>query len=124
MCGRVRGASYVMKVALTISKLVSKYKIPFIFKSSYKKANRSRPDSFTSIGDEKGLGILKKVSEKFNIPVLPDVHSPEEAILAAKYVDVLQIPAFLAWQTELLVASAETGKWVNIKKVNSCLLNL
>lgn len=90
--------------------------IPYIFKGSYKKANRSRLDSFTGIGDEKALTILKEVGDHFKIPVTTDVHTSEEAEMAAEYVDVLQIPAFLCRQTELLVAAAKTGKPVNIKK--------
>ena len=91
-------------------------KIPFIFKGSYRKANRSRLDSFTGIGDKEALIILKKVREKFKIPTLTDIHSSEEATIASQYVDVLQIPAFLCRQTDLLVAAAKTRKVVNIKK--------
>jgi 2-dehydro-3-deoxyphosphooctonate aldolase (KDO 8-P synthase) len=90
--------------------------IPFIFKGSYRKANRSRLDSFTGIGDEKALAILGEVREKFNVPVVTDIHESDEAAMAAEYVDVLQIPAFLFRQTNLLVAAAKTGKVVNIKK--------
>ena len=90
--------------------------IPFIFKGSYRKANRSRLDSFTGIGDIEALNILKKVGERFNIPTVTDIHTAEEAAIAAQYVDVLQIPAFLCRQTDLLVAAAKTGKVVNIKK--------
>ncbi len=90
--------------------------IPFLFKGSYRKANRSRLDSFTGIGDEKALKILRKVGETFNIPTVTDIHETTEAAMAAEYVDVLQIPAFLCRQTDLLVAAAETGKIVNIKK--------
>lgn len=103
--------------ALTIKELCEKYSIPFIFKSSYRKANRSRYDSFTGIGDEAGLAILQSIREDYKIPILTDIHAPEEASMAAKYqVDVLQIPAFLCRQTELLEAAAKTGKYVNIKK--------
>ena len=91
-------------------------KIPFIFKGSFKKANRSRIDSFTGIGDNKALEILKKVGEKLNIPTITDIHEIKDAELAAKYVDVLQIPAFLVRQTDLLVAAAKTGKHVSLKK--------
>jgi 2-dehydro-3-deoxyphosphooctonate aldolase (KDO 8-P synthase) len=103
-------------VAEHMLKLTSHLRIPYIFKASYRKANRSRKDSFTGIGDVKALEILAKVKAHFNIPVLTDIHAPEEAELAAAFVDVLQIPAFLARQTDLLVAAASTGKYVNIKK--------
>ncbi len=99
-----------------ILEITEKLRIPFIFKGSYKKANRSRIDSFTGIGDKKALNILKKVKDRFNIPVLTDIHTPDEAAMAADYVDVLQIPAFLSRQTDILVAAAKTGKVVNIKK--------
>ncbi len=104
------------EIAETLLEITQKLKIPFVFKASYKKANRSRLDSFTGIGNEEALSILKEVSEKFNIPVVTDIHTEEEAVLAAQYVDMLQIPAFLCRQTELLVAAAKTGKAVNIKK--------
>lgn len=103
-------------IAEKIHALSEKYKLPFVFKASYRKANRSRIDSFTGIGDEKALGILKEIAEQFSIPVITDVHSEEEARLAAQYVDVLQIPAFLCRQTDLLVACAQTGKSISIKK--------
>jgi len=103
-------------IAEKIVAITDKLKIPFIFKGSYKKANRSRLDSFTGIGDEKALKILRKVSETYGIPVVTDVHTKEEAVVAAEYVDVLQIPAFLCRQTELLIAAGKTGKVVNIKK--------
>ncbi|MFZ0282760.1 MAG: 3-deoxy-8-phosphooctulonate synthase, partial [Bacteroidales bacterium] len=90
--------------------------IPYIFKASYRKANRSRADSFSGIGDMKALRILSEVRKKFSVPVITDIHNPDEAGMAAEYVDVLQIPAFLCRQTDLLVAAAKTGKWVNIKK--------
>jgi 2-dehydro-3-deoxyphosphooctonate aldolase (KDO 8-P synthase) len=96
--------------------LSEKYNIPLIFKSSYRKANRSRGDSFTGIGDNKALGILAKVRQKYSVPIITDIHNPEEAVIAAGYVDVLQIPAFLCRQTDLLVAASKTGKWINIKK--------
>lgn len=103
-------------IAETIYALSEKYKLPFVFKASYRKANRSRIDSFTGIGDEKALNILKEIGEQFSIPVITDVHSAEEARVAARYVDVLQIPAFLCRQTDLLVACAQTGKSISIKK--------
>jgi 2-dehydro-3-deoxyphosphooctonate aldolase (KDO 8-P synthase) len=104
------------EIAGVIKTLTDKLGIPYIFKASYKKANRSRQDSFTGIGDEFALSILQKIGAQFNVPVITDVHTNEEAHLAAKYVDVLQIPAFLCRQTDLLIAAAETGKPVNIKK--------
>lgn len=103
-------------IAESISAICEKLSIPFIFKASYKKANRSRLDSFTGIGDDKALNILREISNKFGIPVLTDVHSSEEVSLAAQFVDILQIPAFLCRQTDLLIAAAKTGKIVNIKK--------
>ena len=105
-----------MEIAEKILNICNRLEIPFIFKGSYRKANRSRMDSFTGIGDKEALSILKKVGEKFNIPTLTDIHSEEEASIAAQYVDVLQIPAFLCRQTDLLVAAAKTGKVINIKK--------
>jgi len=112
----IESEEMVMQVAERVKILSEKFQIPYIFKSSYKKANRSRIDSFTGIGDEKALKILKKVRENFEIPVLTDIHESHEAAMAADYVDVLQIPAFLCRQTDLLVAAAKTGKVVNIKK--------
>ncbi len=103
-------------IAEQIVKLTDKYKIPFIFKASFKKANRTRKDSFTGIGDEKALKILADISKKFDIPVVTDIHTIDDAKRAAQYVDVLQIPAFLCRQTDLLVAAAQTGRYVNIKK--------
>ncbi len=105
-----------MQIASELKRIKDKLGIPFIFKASYKKANRSRLDSFTGIGDEKGLEVLGRIRSELKVPVLTDVHTAEEAQMAAKYVDVLQIPAFLCRQTELLVAAAKTGKVVNIKK--------
>lgn len=99
-----------------IQKVTNKLEIPFIFKGSFRKANRSRLDSFTGIGDEKALEILKKVGQHFNVPTVTDIHETNDAALAAKYVDVLQIPAFLVRQTNLVVAAAKTGKVVNLKK--------
>lgn len=112
----VEGRDMVMHIAEHIKGLSEKYKLPFIFKASYRKANRSRIDSFTGIGDEKALKILKEVGQQFSLPVITDVHSPEEAVKAAEYVDVLQVPAFLCRQTDLLVACARTGCTVSIKK--------
>ena len=109
--------SLTRSIAAEIISLSDKYSIPFIFKASYRKANRSKADSFTGIGDRKGLEVLQRIREDFKIPILTDIHNPEEAALAASYsVDVLQIPAFLCRQTDLLEAAAETGKYVNIKK--------
>jgi len=105
-----------MEIAEKILNICNRLEIPFIFKGSYRKANRSRMDSFTGIGDEEALSILNKIGEKFNIPTVTDIHSAEEANIVAQYVDVLQIPAFLCRQTDLLVAAAKTGKIVNIKK--------
>ena len=104
------------EIAEKVKAVTDKLGIPYIFKASYRKANRSRLDSFTGIGDKKGLEIIQKIGKKLNIPTLTDIHTNEEARLAAQYVDVLQIPAFLCRQTELLIAAAETGKHVNIKK--------
>ncbi|MEZ5083392.1 MAG: 3-deoxy-8-phosphooctulonate synthase [Bacteroidales bacterium] len=103
-------------IAERIKGICDKYNIPFIFKASYRKANRSQLDSFTGIGDRKGLEILKRIKEQYTIPVLTDIHSAEEAAMAAEFVDVLQIPAFLCRQTDILVAAAKTGIVVNIKK--------
>lgn len=112
----VEGESIVMEIAERITEISSKFEIPFIFKASFKKANRSRIDSFTGIGDLEGLEIIRKAGEKYKIPTITDIHTAEDADLAAKYVDVLQIPAFLCRQTDLLIAAAHTGKWVNVKK--------
>ena len=112
----IESKDMAMFIAEKIVKLSDKYQIPYIFKGSFKKANRSRIDSFTGIGDEKALQILKKVGEKFDIPTTTDIHENEHAALAAQYVDVLQIPAFLVRQTDLLVAAANTGKCVTLKK--------
>jgi 2-dehydro-3-deoxyphosphooctonate aldolase (KDO 8-P synthase) len=112
----VESEALLMEVAARVKAISEKYSIPYVFKASYRKANRTRLDSFTGIGDEKGLALLKKVGERFGVPVTTDIHSPEEARLAAVYVDILQIPAFLCRQTDLLVAAAETGKFVNVKK--------
>lgn len=112
----VESEKIVFEIAQRGIEISDKYHIPYIFKASYKKANRSRIDSFTGIGDEKALEILGKLRQTLNIPVVTDIHTAQEAEMAAQYVDVLQIPAFLSRQTELLIAAAETGKYVNIKK--------
>ena len=112
----IEGEDMALRIAETILKITDKLEIPFIFKGSFKKANRSRIDSFTGIGDEKALKILRKVSETFKIPTVTDIHEVSDAKMAAEYVDVLQIPAFLVRQTDLVVAAAETGKVVNLKK--------
>ena len=112
----IEGEEMAFEIAEKILDISNRLKIPFIFKGSFKKANRSRIDSFTGIGDEKALDILKKVGEKFQIPTITDIHPINDANLAAKYVDVLQIPAFLVRQTDLLVAAAKTGKHVSLKK--------
>ena len=112
----IEGEDITFDIAKKILTICNKLQIPFIFKGSYRKANRSKLDSFTGIGDLEALCILKKVGEKFNIPTITDIHSKEEATIAAKYVDVLQIPAFLCRQTDLLIAAAKTGKVINIKK--------
>jgi 2-dehydro-3-deoxyphosphooctonate aldolase (KDO 8-P synthase) len=112
----IEGEEMAMSIAEKILGVTNRLEIPFIFKGSFKKANRSRIDSFTGIGDKKALEILKKVSEKFDIPTVTDIHEVSDAVLAAKYVDVLQIPAFLVRQTDLVVAAANTGKVVNLKK--------
>jgi 2-dehydro-3-deoxyphosphooctonate aldolase (KDO 8-P synthase) len=106
----------VMEVAEKVSDICKKLEIPYIFKASYRKANRTSGSSFTGIGDEAALAIVKKVGEKFSLPTVSDIHAHEEAAVAANYVDVLQIPAFLCRQTDLLIAAAETGKIVNVKK--------
>jgi 2-dehydro-3-deoxyphosphooctonate aldolase (KDO 8-P synthase) len=112
----IEGEDIAIEIAEKILSVTNKLEIPFIFKGSYRKANRSRLDSFTGIGDIKALEILKKIGELFNIPTVTDIHTVEEAKIAAKYVDILQIPAFLCRQTELLVSAAKTGKVINIKK--------
>ncbi|MBE8720526.1 3-deoxy-8-phosphooctulonate synthase [Sphingobacterium pedocola] len=112
----IEGEEVALRIAEKIVTITDKLSIPYVFKGSYRKANRSRVDSFTGIGDEKALKILEKVGKEFGIPTVTDIHESHEAALAAAYVDVLQIPAFLCRQTELLVAAAETGKVINIKK--------
>ena len=112
----IEGEDMAMRIAEKVVKITSELNIPYVFKGSYRKANRSRIDSFMGIGDEKALKILRKVRETFDVPVVTDIHSAQEADMAAEYVDVLQIPAFLCRQTDLLVAAAKTGKIVNVKK--------
>ena len=112
----IEGEDMAMLIAEKIRAITDRLEIPFVFKGSFKKANRSRIDSFTGIGDEKALQILKKVSETFNLPTVTDIHEVSDASMAAEYVDVLQIPAFLVRQTDLVVAAASTGKVVNLKK--------
>ena len=112
----IEGEEMAFKIAEKILNISNKYKVPFIFKGSFKKANRSRIDSFTGIGDVKALEILSKVSSALDVPTITDIHDVKDAELAAKYVDVLQIPAFLVRQTDLVVAAAKTGKIVNLKK--------
>ena len=112
----IEGEEMALDIAEKMVKITSRLDIPYVFKGSYRKANRSRIDSFTGIGDEKALKVLKKVRDTFGIPVVTDIHAAEEAAMAAEYVDILQIPAFLCRQSDLLIAAAETGKVVNIKK--------
>ncbi|GGG35307.1 2-dehydro-3-deoxyphosphooctonate aldolase [Dokdonia pacifica] len=112
----IEGEDMAMRIAERVLEITTKLEIPYVFKGSFRKANRSRVDSFTGIGDEKALEILAKVSERFDVPTVTDIHEVSDAALAAQYVDVLQIPAFLVRQTALVVAAAETGKVVNLKK--------
>lgn len=112
----IEGEEMAMKIAERIVAITADRNIPYVFKGSYRKANRSRLDSFTGIGDENALRVLRRVRETFNIPVVTDIHSAEEAEMASEYVDILQIPAFLCRQTDLLIAAAKTGRIVNIKK--------
>ena len=112
----VEDADMLKTVGETACRITERLRIPYIFKASYRKANRSRLDSFSGIGDEKALKLLADIRRGFGVPVVTDIHNPEEAAIAAEYVDVLQIPAFLCRQTDLLVAAAKTGKVVNIKK--------
>ncbi len=112
----IESEEMAMQIAEKILNITDKLKIPFIFKGSFKKANRSRIDSFTGIGDEKALKILRKVSDTFDVPTVTDIHEVSDAEMAAAYVDILQIPAFLVRQTDLVVAAANTGKVVNLKK--------
>ena len=112
----IESEDMALRIAERIITITDKLHIPYIFKGSYRKANRSRVDSFTGIGDENALKILAKVSKEFGVPTVTDIHESSEAAMAAAYVDVLQIPAFLCRQTDLLVAAAKTGKVINIKK--------
>jgi len=112
----IEGEEMAMRIAEQVLSVTDKLKIPFIFKGSFKKANRSRIDSFTGIGDEKALKILAKVGKELDIPIVTDIHTESDAFMAAEYVDVLQIPAFLVRQTDLVVAAAKTGRTVNLKK--------
>ncbi|MCX6185189.1 MAG: 3-deoxy-8-phosphooctulonate synthase [Flavobacterium sp.] len=112
----IEGEEMALRIAETLVGISDKLEIPLVFKGSFKKANRSRIDSFSGIGDEKALKILRKVSETFHVPTVTDIHTNEDADRAAQYVDVLQIPAFLVRQTDLVVATAKTGRTVNLKK--------
>lgn len=112
----IEGEDMALEIAGKVKEITDRLNIPYVFKGSYRKANRSRIDSFTGIGDIAALEILRKVRDTYGIPVVTDIHTAEEAAMAAQYVDVLQIPAFLCRQTDLLVAAARTGKMVNIKK--------
>jgi len=112
----IEGEDMALRIAEKIVSITDQLAIPYVFKGSFKKANRSRVDSFTGIGDEKALKILRKVSETFHVPTITDIHTEQDAVMAAEYVDVLQIPAFLVRQTDLVVAAAKTGKVVNLKK--------
>lgn len=118
LCGpcAIEGEDMALRIAERIVKITDDLQIPYVFKGSFKKANRSRIDSFTGIGDEKALKILRKVSDTFDVPTVTDIHEVSDALMAAEYVDVLQIPAFLVRQTDLVVAAAKTGKVVNLKK--------
>ncbi len=118
LCGpcAIEGEDMAFRIAEKVVSITDKLNIPYVFKGSFKKANRSRIDSFTGIGDENALDILAKVSEKFDVPTITDIHEVSDAAKAAQYVDVLQIPAFLVRQTDLVVAAAKTGKVVNLKK--------
>ena len=118
LCGpcAIEGEDMALRIAEKVVNITNKLEIPYVFKGSFKKANRSRVDSFTGIGDEKALKILKKVSDTFDVPRVTDIHEISDAHLAAQYVDVLQIPAFLVRQTDLLIAAAQTGKVINLKK--------
>ena len=112
----VESEELIMEVAEKVSSLCKQFEIPYIFKSSYRKANRTSASSFMGIGDEAAMELIRKTGEKYQVPTTSDIHANEEAALAAKYVDILQIPAFLCRQTDLLIAAAETGKIVNVKK--------
>ena len=112
----VESESMVMDIAVKIKDICARLQIPYIFKASYKKANRTTGNSFTGIGDEAALKIIQQVGKQFGLPTITDIHSAPEAAIAADYVDILQIPAFLCRQTDLLVAAAQTGKIINVKK--------
>jgi 2-dehydro-3-deoxyphosphooctonate aldolase (KDO 8-P synthase) len=112
----VESEELIFEVAEKVSAICRKFQVPYIFKSSYRKANRTSAASFTGLGDETALRMIKKVGDHFSLPTISDIHAHEEAAMAAKYVDVLQIPAFLCRQTDLLIAAAQTGKIVNVKK--------
>lgn len=112
----VESEDMVMRIAERVIKICERLEIPYIFKASYRKANRTRLDSFTGIGDDNALSILSKVKSNFNVPIVTDIHDASEAAIAAEHVDVLQIPAFLCRQTDILIAAAQTGKVVNVKK--------
>ncbi|WP_296314507.1 3-deoxy-8-phosphooctulonate synthase [Winogradskyella sp. UBA3174] len=118
LCGpcAIEGEDMALRIAEKVITITDKLHIPYVFKGSFKKANRSRIDSFSGIGNEKALKILRKVSETFDVPTVTDIHEASDAAMAAEYVDVLQIPAFLVRQTDLVVAAAKTGKVVNLKK--------
>lgn len=112
----IEGEDIALRIVERIVTITDKLEIPYIFKGSFKKANRSRIDSFTGIGDEKALKILEKIGKTFDVPTVTDIHESPDAAMAAEYVDILQIPAFLCRQTDLLIAAAQTNKWVNVKK--------
>ncbi len=112
----IEGEDMALRIAERVVEITTALKIPYVFKGSFKKANRSRMDSFTGIGDEKALKILRKIGETFDVPTVTDIHTSEDADMAAAYVDILQIPAFLVRQTDLVAAAAKTGKTVNLKK--------
>jgi 2-dehydro-3-deoxyphosphooctonate aldolase (KDO 8-P synthase) len=112
----VESEELIMEVAEKVSGICKRLGIPYVFKSSYRKANRTSGTSFTGLGDEVAMKMLQNTGKKYSLPIVTDIHSPEEARIAANYVDILQIPAFLCRQTDLLIAAAETGKIVNVKK--------
>ncbi len=112
----VESRELVREVAAELNRVADIYNVPLVLKASYRKANRSRLDSFAGLGDEEALSILADAGSEFNLPLVSDIHTAEEASMAARYVDILQIPAFLCRQTDLLLAAGQTGKWVNIKK--------
>ena len=118
----IEGEQIANEIAEKLIAITSKLSIPFVFKGSYRKANRTRLDSFTGIGDHEALNILGDISSKFNIPVITDIHSSNEAEMAAEYVDIIQIPAFLARQTDILVSAANTGKTINTVTVSFATL--